>query len=49
MPNQTLQEAESAFVGNINYTAQPQTEVQNTIAEAAPLSPDSTLGEKGGK
>lgn len=48
MLNQTLHEPGSSFVGNLNYPVQSQTEVQNMVAEAAPLSPDITLGERGG-
>jgi hypothetical protein len=48
MLNQTLHEAGSGFLGNFNYSAQSQMEVQNTVAEAAPLAPDSTLGDKSG-
>jgi hypothetical protein len=48
MLNPTLHEAGSGFARNINYPAQSQTEVQNKVAEAAPPSPDSTFGGKGG-
>ena len=48
MLNPTTCDAGNGFARNINRPVQLPTEVQNTIAEAAPLSPDLTLSEKQG-
>jgi hypothetical protein len=48
MLNPTLHETGNNFVGNINYPAQSQTEVQNTSAEAAALASDSNFSERNG-
>lgn len=48
MLNPNIQEAELAFVANINYPAQSLNEVQNRSAEAISSASDLTLGEKHG-
>jgi len=46
MLNPTLHEAGNGFAQNISYPVQSPTEVQNTVAQAVSLAPDSTLCEK---
>src|SRR5215203_6023974 len=46
MLNLNVNEAGQSFGGNLNYQAQSQAEVENTVAEDVSQMSDSTLGKK---